>query len=242
MPTKTKADKVAEVRRRNGYYRLGDRKFISVTTVLSTLNKPALINWAAKQAAGLVLDDPHTYSTAEDAAAGIRGVTGESTSRGSEVHGWVERINLGETIDLAEVSESARGYVEGYLRFYRLLNPVVVYAEANLFSKEHGYAGTADIICSLPGNGFWCLDIKTGKRIYDEVALQLAAYKHADTLVDADNKERLMPQIDRTGVILLDKAGDYIFSETGVDNKTVSDFEAFLALKKVLEWQKESAA
>lgn len=50
-------------RRRNGWYHLDGKRYVSVTTVLQALAKPALVPWAARTAAEAVLEDPETYST-----------------------------------------------------------------------------------------------------------------------------------------------------------------------------------
>lgn len=93
--------------------------------------------------------------------------------------------------------------------------------------------GTCDILCKMgESDDVYVLDVKTGKQIYDEVELQLSAYKQGL------NENGI--KCDRMGVILL---------ETGADNKPTGEyifatksynFETFLACKKVWEWQNES--
>ena len=52
-----------------------------------------------------------------------------------------------------------------------------------VYSRTFGFAGTLDAICTIAGRR-GLLDIKTGRSgVYPEVALQLAAYAHADFCV-----------------------------------------------------------
>ena len=61
-----------------------------------------------------------------------------------------------------------------------------------------GYAGTFDLLAEIDGE-VWLLDWKTGKGVYEEVGLQLAALHYAEkVLADEDT---ILPKATRFGVV-----------------------------------------
>lgn len=182
---RNRAKNVAGMRRRDGWYRLEiegvEQKFISVTNVLNVMNKPALVTWAARTAAELVLNDPYEYDSAQKAASGIYGKRDSAADRGSTVHSAVEAILNGAPIDIEAMPEAFRGYAQSFARWYETVqgNFTLIHSECSVYSTIHGYAGTTDLVCKLGGHTY-LIDFKTGKGLYPEVGLQLSAYKHAD--------------------------------------------------------------
>jgi hypothetical protein len=47
----------------------------------------------------------------------------------------------------------------------------------------------------------WLIDLKTGKGIYADTALQLAAYRYAEGLLLPDGTEVRMPEVDHCGIV-----------------------------------------
>ena len=79
-------------------------------------------------------------------------------------------------------------------------------SELTVYNKTHKYAGTLDFIADIPalGEGLTLCDIKTGKGVYPEVALQLAAYRFAEFAETANNNARVeMPETERAFVLHL---------------------------------------
>jgi hypothetical protein len=73
--------------------------------------------------------------------------------------------------------------ISGVLQYLQDTEPEVYWSESTVYSRQHGYAGTADLICRTHIGSSRVpvvIDIKTSKRIYDEVALQLVGYARAD--------------------------------------------------------------
>ena len=67
----------------------------------------------------------------------------------------------------------------------------------------NGYGGTYDLLMMIDGE-LWLIDIKTGKGLYPEFALQLAAYRWADYIIlPGDPTTYDMPNVDSTGVLHL---------------------------------------
>lgn len=147
-------------------YKLGDGVRVpGVTTVLSILNKPALVKWANNL--GLQGIDSSKY---RDEMADI----------GTLAHKMIlDYFNNAET-DTADYSESQIDLSENcLLSFWEWAKGhkiEVIMAEAQLVSSGYGYGGTIDCFCKLDGVPT-LLDFKTGKAIYPEMFYQLAAYK-----------------------------------------------------------------
>lgn len=240
------------------YYRYNGRSFVRATAVLKTLAKPALIGWAAKTAAGLVLANPETYDTPEKAASGIYSASSEAKLRGSAVHLFAENVSKGTPIDLSSLPEEYRGYGAAFQDFMQMYAPKPIHIEATLFSEKYSYAGTTDLIATLTDGCTYILDFKTAKNVYPENGLQLAAYRHADFIVptlpsvpcsicDATGKvegqrcescagggylfdQVAVPLIDKAAVVLLGSDGEWSITE--VD----TPFEVFLHLLEVWRW------
>lgn len=260
-----RSKKVAGMGRRDGFYRLvvngEEQKYASVTTILGVINKPALVNWAAKTAANLVLEDPYEYNTAEKAAGGIYGARDKAASRGSTVHSAVESILYGNAVDSATMPEKFRGYVAAFGKFCADHIPAPEHVELTVYNTVIGYAGTTDFLGTLRGNTDerWLLDWKTGLRVYDEAGLQVRAYRECDIMLPkfdacpdcltATRPETCatcfgtarvkhtagpvaLPHITRAGIVLLRENGSYIIEEPD------APLEAFLAAKRLWEWSK----
>lgn len=177
-----------------------------VTTILgSGLPKAALVNWAGKATAEYALDHwdelaqlspAKRLETLQKARYAERDA---AAKRGTEVHALAERLVKGEEVD---VPDELAGHVESYVQFLDAFQPEPLFVEFSVASYRHGYAGTGDLIAWFPTLGQTLLcDIKTNKSgIYGETALQLAAYRYADVMIDADG-ERDMPAVDGCAAI-----------------------------------------
>lgn len=269
-----RAKNVAGMRRRDGFYRLEiegvEQKFISVTNVLNVMNKPALVTWAARTAAELVLNDPYEYDSAQKAASGIYGKRDSAADRGSTIHSAVEAMLNGSPLDIDAMPEAFRGYAQSFSRWFDTVrgNFELIHSECSVYSTTHGYAGTTDLVCRIGGITY-LIDFKTGKGLYAEVGLQLTAYKHADlwlpktvacsecagtgqttsgalegiaaTCQTCFGQGRVRGALTKAQPI--ERTAALLLQENG--KPSFQEFEApldvFLALKRVAEWQKASA-
>ena len=107
--------------------------------------------------------------------------------------------------------------------FWNTHKPELIVGEYHLFSDEHKYAGTADLIVRMDKK-LWLLDIKTSNSLHTSYDLQLAAYSKAWNETHTD-------KIEETGILWL-KANtrsegkkDKIQGK-GWELKTISDIEA----------------
>lgn len=227
----------------------------TVTSVTSAIKhglpKPFLVGWAAKVVAEAAVTDHEIVNLMlkkqggigkKEAIAHLKGARYRGTSakadRGNVVHSamdaylsgnpWTEE-QIQAKIEELEVPQSmwlsTKGMIQGAMNFLFDTEPEVYHNEGTVYSRKHGYAGTADIICTLGiGQGRYpvVVDFKTSPRIYDEVALQLAAYARADFVGHNDGSEgALVPSGDpiQYGVVVRPKAdgtyerGDFTLSD-----------------------------
>jgi hypothetical protein len=147
---------------------------------------------------------------------------------GTQVHTAAEKYLSGEEIHwidewgVAKYQMDVWKMILCFANFWEMNQPELVSTEYHLFSDEHQYAGTADLIVRM-NKELWLLDIKTSNSLHTSYDLQLAAY------VKAWNETHTEP-ITRTGIIWLKahtrkeaKPGD--FSGKGWQLKVVDDIE-----------------
>jgi hypothetical protein len=191
------------------------QRFVSVTSVISTLDKPALRYWVGKQTAQYAVDERSLWLPIADtdpkaAFDLIKGAPWRSTENsaalGSAVHAAVEARILGGDPDIEKVDEDVRPFVRSFLEFEKMFTPQWEMSEATVLSYTHGYAGTVDAIATFdrPDLGLvgrYLIDWKTGKGIYPDAALQLAAYRHADVVLLPNGTEEPVPHTDGAIVV-----------------------------------------
>ena len=121
-----------------------------------------------------------------------------AANRGTEVHTLAQRLSAGEEI---EVPEALTGHVDSYLRFLEEWQPTDAILEGVVINRKWRYMGRFDLIATLPRLGRTLLDIKTSRTgPYGEAALQLAAYRYAETILD-DDAEVPMPPVESTAIL-----------------------------------------
>lgn len=155
-----------------------------VTSILKQLNKPALINWAAGAAADHVLSQYQEGMNrnamellCREAKGAHNRIRDKAAVTGTKVHSYVEALFKGRSLPSVD-DEQARNAISAFESWLKTININVLESEQILFSKQHWYAGTADIIAEIEGQ-LTLADIKTSSGIYDEMWMQLAAYTQA---------------------------------------------------------------
>jgi hypothetical protein len=180
--------------------------FDSVTSILSVIGKPALINWAANTERALVLDasaDLYEDLPTDGRKMGRPAYIATLTSRlgklkahqrelakaseiGTKVHAlveWTLRKEKGEEVGEAPPLRDAAAFAFSVWETWRkqvTLKPLAI--EQMIWSRAHQYAGTLDLLAEITidaGKVVAVLDWKSGKGIYDEAILQNAAYIQA---------------------------------------------------------------
>jgi len=189
-----------------------------VTSILDGgIPKPALINWAATATAEYAIDN---WANLADLTPSVRlktlngaryAVKDTAANRGTQVHAMAEKLVHGDEV---AVPDGLEGHVEAYVKFLDEFDVEPVLVERTVWSQEHNYCGTFDLIANLldpddlePDPELrrrvcWLLDLKTNRSgIFGETALQLAAYRYAEWWIDDDGIERDMPQVERVGAV-----------------------------------------
>lgn len=210
---------------RGRFYRHGnypDRKFISVTTALKVLDKPALVPWAAKMVAEETLGQlPYWTKRVRTAgvAAAIQEAKGSPYAKrdaaanlGSEIHAAAEAHLLGKPYT---VPDEVRPFLDQYLRFLDEHRVVAEASEATVGHPALGYAGTGDLWAYIDGvdDVLWLIDMKTSSTrpvdsVYPEYGYQLAGLAAAPKLWLDHATEIDAPKVARLAVLNV-RADDY---------------------------------
>lgn len=179
----------------------------SVTRLIGILAQPPIEIWKMKAVAtglsrrpdlvALAAADPYQASQqALDAAK-------EGANMGTALHALTERVDDG-TLDAGGVPDQVSGHLENYYRTRELFAWEVVATERTVYNFALGYAGTFDRILRLSELGTVVADIKTGKGVYPEVALQLAALALGEGIWDPETeRHEALPEGLRTDLGLV---------------------------------------
>lgn len=170
-------DPVKHVYKINGTYANG------VTTALGIINKPFLIQWAAKMAAdhvkativpGQALDEVQIQQLVDGAKNAHRKTRDGAADMGTYIHNYIEAFVRGEEPG-KPINPKLLRVVDKFHDWWDENDIEIITPEQVLCSPTHMLAGTADLTCKLNGK-LTILDWKTGSGIYPEMFLQLAAY------------------------------------------------------------------
>ncbi|MBZ4319544.1 hypothetical protein JNW98_09220 [Streptomyces sp. SCA2-4] len=229
-------------------------KVPGVTSIVSMLPKPYLTFWAARMTAETAVENLDAVKSiaARDPAGAIDYLRNSHTRYtklrarvGSDAHDLFERMIRLE--EIPRVHPDLEPYRLGFAEFLTAVRPELVRAEDVAWSDEHGYAGSFDAIVRVRlgedgrpdhEHGEWrtlLVDWKTSKSAYPDVALQLAAYAHADRVISPEGVSELMPEIDGAAVLHITPEG-WVFKPVRVDEEI---FNVFLTLRHVFQWDRE---
>lgn len=220
-------------------------QFASVTTIQQALSKPALVYWSAKSVAeGALAREAEWQAIREEQGdeAAVRFLKGlpwdkrdKAADAGSAVHAAIE--SAVKSTEPPRWPKALDGFRVQFDRFLAAYQPEWVTSEATVYSRTHGYAGTLDSIATIGGRTL-LIDAKSGENIYDETAMQLAAYRYADWIDLGDARETPMPTVEGCAVLHL-RPDRYQLVEIVADQ---AQFEAFVHLIAVHRWQQAVAA
>ncbi|HZW73364.1 MAG TPA: hypothetical protein VFF43_07440 [Caldimonas sp.] len=195
-------------------YTLDGEREPGVTAILQQVPKPALNDHGGKITAAYAVDhwDELSRMSVSERLDALNAVRRDelraASKRGTTVHRLAAGLNAGERV---AVPEELAGYVDSYLDFLHRVDPIVIAVELVVASRAHRYCGTADLVADLPALVLdgelldpcrWLLDVKTGKGVYAESALQTTAYSRADVYLDGERVRPLRElRIKRCGVL-----------------------------------------
>lgn len=210
----------------------GDR-VPSITTCLKYENKEALIQWACNIVADYAAEHWQELSRRSNQAGSNytkyawKKFRDDRAEVGTGVHETIEAL-IKDTWEFPELNDEQEAMVENWHRFNEEYTLEMVHSEITLWSHTHGYAGTADGLGYVTGpatNGerkLMMLDWKTSKNVWPAHWMQLAALKHADTMMVevGDTWEEVpMVEVEDCGILHVraDTWGFHIASEEAVD-------------------------
>lgn len=220
-------------------YYLDGRKLDSVTTIIKDgVPAPGLIGWAARTVAEYAAD--HLEDLAKlDGRNAIVGLLKEAPNdqrdsagvRGTAVHTLAQQLHAGAEVD---VPENLTGHVDAYLRFLDEWNPEDIHVERSCYNVSRRYAGGFDYICRIAGE-VWLIEWKTNRTgPFPDVALQLAGYRFAERMLDADDNDIPMPKVDRCGCVWI-TADSYQFYPVTADEDV---WRTFLYAQQIAQFAK----
>lgn len=152
-------------------YKVDGKYKEGVTSIIKILSKDGLIQWAANMVCEYIRANCQPLSAssksiwqvseldlkkAKYAHASFRD---DSADIGKQVHKWIENhINGNDT----EVSVQMRPSIDAFLRWEARAKPTYIASERVVYSKEHDYCGTTDVLAQINGERT-VIDFKTGK-------------------------------------------------------------------------------
>ena len=219
---------------KNHGYQLDGKKLTGrgVTTLIGAgIPKPALKWWAGNTVAACALDEEDLWRPIFEQ----KGREAAYEYLGTEVHRLAERYAAGEEIG---VDDETEGYVDAYISFREDWHPTEEIIEGVVVSRTYRYMGTFDSIAVLAGwnndgtSARVLYDIKTGKDVWPEAAIQMAAYRRAESYLPdpAGGEEEPMPQVDACAVLHLRSDGTYSLRPVIAGAR---EFALFLAAEEI---------
>ena len=234
-----------------------DQRYVSVTTALDSLPKPFLLAWAARVVAEtavykrdilekLIADDP------EEAVRWLKGAHNAARDgaarTGSTLHEIAELDALGEhdeaDTQVSRLAPEGQAKARQLRDFFARVPHKLVEVESVIYNDRHRYAGTLDFLIEFTDPtvtammpfppGLAVMDLKTGKGVYTETALQLAAYRGAQYTVDFTEGVRTEMPPTVGGCVLHVTGASWALVPAITDAKVFEAFMAVLTLSKNL--------
>jgi hypothetical protein len=223
-------------------YSFEGQTYPGVTGILKILDKSGpLMGWAARQTAEAFIANIDKLDGLLG-SVGPEGVIKAMTSRsawkndeakdmGSRIHELTELMDAGKDTGPMTPSEALR--TEHYRTWRDASGWDLKVREAVLVNPEFGFGGTLDILARDRDGRSVLADIKTGKGVYKESILQLAAYGLA-TFIQPEGAATVsrMPKVDRYAILHVTAKGvREIEVPVGDDDRS-----AFLACMDLTRW------
>ncbi|WP_328967947.1 hypothetical protein [Streptomyces sp. NBC_00239] len=215
-----------------------------MTSIVGQLPKDYLTFWAALESAKAAVENWDIVSKLceRDPAGAIdylknahRRKSKAASDLGSDAHDVFERMARGETLNMRHVHVDLKPFVRWFAEFLEQMQPRFLYLEETVWSDEHGYAGSFDAVAEIDGEVVG-LDWKTSKAVYESVALQLSAYRHADRIILAETGESVPMPTWTGGAVLHVRAEGWALVKVECGSEV---FEHFKALRRTFDWESE---
>ena len=216
------------------------RSVPGVTSVLNMAPKGFLKWWAAKVVAQSAVKHidilvPMAEADPEGAVDWLKRAPDrdvkDAADQGSGAHGLFEKMLLGQK--LGPYVERLEPFVRNFEDLLSHLDVNrVVRTEDTVWSDTHSYAGSFDYLLEIEGILAWVDGKTTRSGVHKDAAYQLAAYSHADYIIDEETGDSLtLPQTDQ-GFVFHVRPDFWAVHHVPIGDDV---FEGFLALR---EWFK----
>lgn len=171
------------------HYRIDGKETLypGSTTVLEVISKPALIPWAAKEAAnkikaylmkhatGRKLTQKEIIHLVDEGRKAHIEIKEAAADVGTRAHKAINAVIDGGEM---KIEDDIRPAVEGFLKFVGEINIKIEHGDRKIASVKYGYGGSLDAL-GIENEKFVIVDFKTSPRIYQEHSLQVASYAQA---------------------------------------------------------------
>ena len=175
---------------------LDDKPLMGVTTVLSVISKPALIQWSANMAVDYVktsrvwqlvpetprmimIGDKELETLLEEARTAHRRKKEDAGQKGTDVHSDIENLlkvainDCGGIIN--EDIKSDNPSVQNFITWAKENKVKFLESEKHLYSEKLWVGGISDMVFEMNGKKY-IGDVKTSSAIYNEAFFQMGAY------------------------------------------------------------------
>ncbi len=229
------------------YHWMGGPAMPGVTSIISKVDKSGpLIGWAKGVTADAALNnlaELETMVADKGRPVAKAWLTAHATAEsdtakdlGTLIHLYAEQVARGAKPDLPE---EHMAYVWAYQRFLDDWRPKFRSLERFVCNLAEGYGGTFDFIAEIDGK-VTLGDLKTGKGVYSETRLQLAALGRAEFIgMPNDPKQYRMPTIEQYVVLHVRPeaySAGYALLKVGI---TDADYRAFLGALDIYRWAEQ---
>lgn len=229
------------------------QKVPSVTSISGLLDKSSfLVPWSAKLAAEWVAPNVEALAFLPDDATRVTVIKEQAKllrngnrDIGSLAHNTIEAIIHGEHV---QVDPRVQPQVDGFLEWREEFVQQIIVVEATVWSYRYDYAGTLDLGVVLKTGELALVDVKTGKDVHEDAALQITALARADSIISTAGEIANLPwqtggvlhlpQPVRTATGKLSVRGKWSYRP--VQMRDV-DWDCFLALRRAHDWEKHHA-
>lgn len=217
--------------KKDHHYTLDNKPITGVTTILSVISKPALINWAANQAVDYIrdkiadqfqkekilprLDLPTILEEARKAHRQKRDKAGDiGTIAHLLIDDWIK--NGKKTIEVSDQvkdKQDAQKITEMVLNFinWATENKLKFLAsEQQVYSEKYWFCGTYDFLAKID-NKIYLGDVKTSSNIYPEMWAQCSGYQICEQEMNPKQKidGHLIVNLKKDGKIQTKTSYDY---------------------------------
>ena len=151
---------------KGGYKNAAGKRIPGTTTIIGRFkDSGALLWWAFGQGKAAERGEIESLYDKRDEAADI----------GTLAHSMVEAHIRGEELP-KDVPAQAQSAFDAYLKWESMSKLKVIEQEMSLVSEVHQFGGTPDAIGEIDGE-LCLIDWKTSKGVYQDMLIQLAAYR-----------------------------------------------------------------